>query len=120
MLFINTDANHFPAYLGDVQLSDPTYEPGGVLPQGWFEVEPAQPPILAENEVIENSYAEVIDNQYVQRYTIRQKSDDEMALDNQLVAMVEELMKTGISQGLAVAEARKLIDVKSNEGSSNA
>lgn len=49
-LYINPSENIYPRFSGDIQLIDPTWEEGQPLPEGWEEVNPIDPPQVAEGQ----------------------------------------------------------------------
>jgi hypothetical protein len=104
--YIDTNTDRYPLFIGDVQLEAPSWEPGVSLPNGWFEVEETSMPIATEENIIYYEDApELVDGAYIQKWSARQLSQEE--LDRMLLPHVLKTKLVGL--GLTDIEADFLL-----------
>ena len=75
-LFINPD-NEYPRHPGDVLIDDPNFD-GVNLPEGWKVVTPTTPPTVGINQVAYEIFPEFINDEYVQSWSIRDLTQEEI------------------------------------------
>jgi hypothetical protein len=75
-LFINSN-NEYPRHIGDILIDYPDYD-GVNLPDGWHKVEPTEPPVLELNQVLEETYPKLVNGAYVQSWSVRAMTAEEI------------------------------------------
>jgi hypothetical protein len=75
-LFINSN-NEYPRHIGDILIDHPDYD-GINLPDGWHKVKPIEPPTLESNQVLEETYPEIVNGVYVQSWSVRPMTTEEI------------------------------------------
>lgn len=61
-MFLNTETNEFPRYIGDIQLLFPEWKEGDALPDPWVEVEYTEEPLPEEGFVLDGAIPELSDD----------------------------------------------------------
>lgn len=79
-LFINPD-NEYPRHIGDILIEYPDFD-GINLPEGWKVVEPINPPVFGEGQILEELFPELIDGSYKQTWNVRTLTEEELAILN--------------------------------------
>lgn len=88
MIFIDSK-NNYPRYVGDLLLEHPTFD-GTSIPEGWKVVTETQPPTFSDSEVLEESFPQFINNEYVQSWSVRPKTEEEVMKQNLFMNKIKE------------------------------
>ena len=75
-LFINPNGQ-YPRHPGDILIDHPDYD-GVNLPTGWQAVQVTEPPTLESNQVLEETYPELFNGVYVQAWSVREMTTEEI------------------------------------------
>lgn len=80
-MFLNTETNEFPRYVGDLQLLYPEWKEGDILPNPWVSVEYTDEP-LPEPGYILDSVSPVLgeDNIWRLSWNFRELSEEELSI----------------------------------------
>ena len=78
-LFINESLGLYPRHPGDIKLINPNWEPGLPLPEGWEEVIPVEPPLVASDEIWEEIPPVRIDGIWHRQFSVRKLTEEEIA-----------------------------------------
>lgn len=105
-MYIDTNTNTYPLYPGDIMLVSPSWQPGDALPNGWFSVEPTEPPTISGTEIYEEATPDLVDGAYIQAWMVRNLTEEELAI-RQAPTTAREKLKTVV--GLTDAEIEALI-----------
>ena len=89
-MYINESLGLYPRFDGDIQLINPSWQPGMPLPEGWEEVYHTEPPQPAVGECTEQLYPEKIDGVWYIKWNIRKKTEEEI---EQEIILKEETKK---------------------------
>jgi hypothetical protein len=104
-MYIDTNTNTYPLYPGDVMLVSPTWQLGDELPNGWFAVEPTDPPTISDTQMYQEATPDLVDGVYVQAWTVRNLTEEELAI-RQAPTTAREKLKMVV--GLTDAEIEAL------------
>jgi hypothetical protein len=75
-IFINPN-NEYPRHAGDILIEHPDYD-GINLPSGWQAVQVTEPPTLESNQVLSEIQPELINGSYVQAWSVRDMTAEEI------------------------------------------
>ena len=70
----------YPLFDGDAKVNNAFWEEGYPLPEFWEPVSPADRPTCADDEVCEQTMPELVSGQWVMRWIIRPKTEQELNL----------------------------------------
>ena len=84
-LFINPN-NEYPRHTGDILLEYPDFD-GINLPEGWKTVEPTDPPVFGEGQILEELFPEFINGAYKQTWNVRTLTAQEIKTLSQLQSL---------------------------------
>jgi hypothetical protein len=107
-LFIDP-AGEYPRFVGDVQLDDPSFELGGVLPEGWKEVQETEIPVAGDGEVVIPADPIEIDGVWTQQWDVRPLTTDEIKRRDAPITAKEKLAALGLTDFEIQALASGLI-----------
>lgn len=96
-LFIDP-AGNYPRFYGDVQLDDPTFELGGVLPEGWKEVQETPMPTPGVDEEIVYLDPIEIDGIWTQQWDVRPLTDEEIERRDAPAKAKAKLIALGLTE----------------------
>lgn len=85
MIFYNTETKEYPRYQGDLELLG--WNAGEPLPENWVQVEDTMPVFDISTQAITEELPELVDGKYVRKYQVRDLSPEELAANNQEVAL---------------------------------
>lgn len=75
--FIDPEGN-YPRHAGDVQLVVPGWnEEADDLPDGWINVEPGEPPLPAEDEILVELEPAIVNGVYVRQFELQPRPIEE-------------------------------------------
>jgi hypothetical protein len=80
MLYLNTETNEYPRYVGDLELLG--WKLGEELPLNWVEVIQDPTPHITENETYYLEFPQLIDGIWKAVWTIRNLTPEEIELKN--------------------------------------
>lgn len=96
LIFIDPNGN-YPRFVGDIILENPAWEVGNPLPDGWTPVQSTTPPEATTSQILEESYPELIDGVYTQKWTLRDKTEQELALELAAETARQKLKDLGLT-----------------------
>lgn len=97
MLFIK-GTDEYPRFIGDVQLDDPSYTEGGVLPAGWHEVTEADYPTVGEDEIAYEDLPVEVDGVLTQNWQVRAMTAEEIERRDAPITAKQKLIDLGLSE----------------------
>ncbi len=97
MTYINSESE-YPRHYGDIKLSNPGWELGEPLPDGWFEVQEIGMPEIGDLEVAEEQLPELVDGVYVQKWVVRNLTDQEIEEKNAPASALAKLNAAGLTE----------------------
>lgn len=95
MLFFNTVTKEYPRHIADLELLG--WKQGESLPENWVQVEYTEPPLLQENEAIQELEPKNVDGIYYQNLIVRPMTEKEIALKNLSLNLSSKLQAAGFS-----------------------
>jgi hypothetical protein len=96
MIYINAEGE-YPRHIGDVQLVIPGWKTGDPLPDGWQAVVETDPPYASEYEVLYESPPQEVDGVITQVWTVRDLTDEELAIKLAPLTAKEKLVDLGLT-----------------------
>jgi hypothetical protein len=98
MLIYIDPQNNYPRFIGDINLQHPTWSVGDPLPSGWTLVEETTPPQPQTTEVVEEDFPELVNGIYKQKWTIRQKTEQELLAEQAPQTARQKLLNLGLTE----------------------
>ena len=96
LIFIDSDRN-YPRFIGDLNIQHPSWVLGDALPPGWDLVDETPTPEVGQTQVLEESYPELVDGRYIQVWSVRDKTEAELAIDDAPRSAREKLRALGLN-----------------------
>lgn len=96
LIFIDPNGN-YPRFVGDISLDNPTWALGDPLPEGWIPVQTTTPPEATDSQILEEEFPEVLDGVYTQKWVLRNKTEQELALDLAAQTARQKLKDLGLT-----------------------
>jgi hypothetical protein len=104
MLYINPE-NEYPRHIGDVQLDQPGFQDGDVLPTGWQKVEESKRPTAEAGQVTAEGTPKKIKGVMTQQWVLRNLTQEELDRRNAPAIAKAKLIELGLTE----AEVAKLV-----------
>jgi hypothetical protein len=96
LIFIDPSGN-YPRFPGDITLDNPLWSVGDPLPEGWTPVQSVAPPEADASQILTEEYPEILDGAYTQKWTLRSKTSEELALDVAAQTARQKLKDLGLT-----------------------
>jgi hypothetical protein len=77
-IYLNPETKEYPRHDGDIQLIDPTWEPGDELPKPWVQVTELPFPTINADEAAVESEPQQINGVWTMVWNIRPLTDEEI------------------------------------------
>lgn len=77
-MYINESLGIYPRFDGDIQIIDPTWQPGLPLPEGWEEVTPTEMPVCGPSQIAEELAPEKINGVWHRKWQVRNLTEEEI------------------------------------------
>jgi hypothetical protein len=103
MPYINTLTNEYPLYVVDLQQADPDWTEGASLPEGFAEVEIAEPPVITERQYLEELPPAFSGEAWKVDFLVKDLTDEEFEQNQNALAREQELLEQGYSYQQAIA-----------------
>lgn len=107
LIFIDPNGN-YPRFIGDIVLENPSWTIGNSLPPGWILVAETVPPEVTSTQILEESFPELVDGIHTQKWTVRSKTEQELALDQAAQTARQKLIDLGLTEAEINALTRGL------------
>lgn len=107
LIFIDPNGN-YPRFVGDMIIENVGWAVGDPIPAGWTLVAETAPPTTSSNQILEESFPEIIDGVYTQKWVVREKNEQELALDQAAQTARQKLINLGLTEAEVDALARGL------------
>lgn len=91
-------AGEYPRYPGDIQIAHPGWELGDALPEGWIEVQDAEPPVITEGQTWYEEFPTEVDGVYTRTFGVRDLTEEELARVKAPVTAKEKLIALGFTE----------------------
>jgi hypothetical protein len=81
----------YPRYPGDIQIENPSWSSGDLLPSGWIAVTPTEQPACEDSEVVEEQYPVEVNGEWIQTWAVRALTEQELQIKNAPQTVVAKL-----------------------------
>jgi hypothetical protein len=78
-------------------IQNASWSPGDDLPPGWDLVNETPTPEVGQDQVLEESYPELVDGSYKQTWVVREKTEAELEIDDAPRRAREKLRLLGLT-----------------------
>lgn len=96
LIFIDPN-NNYPRFPGDIILDNPLWSVGDPLPEGWTPVLSVTPPEADTSQILTEEFPEILDGVHTQKWTLRSKTSEELALDAAARTARQKLKDLGLT-----------------------
>lgn len=108
-IYLNTNTNEYPRFIGDIQIEFPSWNFGDELPSNWVEVEEVENPAYSDNEILEELQPKLVNGKYKQQWVVRKMTAEESERYNAPKTAKTKLMQLGLTENEIRAIMRGLL-----------